>query len=133
MFATGLVELLMKILKALVVDDDELKRILLVEIAELCGLETSGTDCGEKASELIKEEDFDVVLLDYFLKDCTGDTVLEEILANHTNGMLPYFVLSSSDMDKCRLYEELGFNDCFEPPFDLRVFERLVEKLKRDQ
>jgi len=121
----------MKSLSALVVDDDELKRILLVEIAELCGLETTETDCGKKASELMREKDFDVVLLDFFLKDCTGDAVLEEITANHSKEVLPYFVLASSDMDKCRFFEEFGFNACFEPPFELRVFERLVDTIKQ--
>lgn len=116
-------------LKVLVVDDDDLKRILLVEIAELCGLEITETDCGKKATDLVLNEKFDIVLLDFFLKDCTGDQVLADILATKPRAELPYFVLASSDNDKCKNFQKMGFDRCLEPPFEYGSLERIVQEL----
>lgn len=108
----------MESLQVLVVDDNELKRLLLAETAMLYGMEVTSASSGSEAVQALRSKSFDLVLLDYYLEDCTGDQVLADIGQTTDDQKRPFFVLASNDPDKCRSYKSLGFDSSFEPPFN---------------
>lgn len=128
----------MESIHVLVVDDNELKRTLLVEISMLYCIDVSSASSGEEAVEALQSNSYDLVLLDYYLDDCTGDQVLTRIGYSPDDQKRPYFVLASSDPDACSSFREFGFDNCFEPPFEpnmlaLIIKEMEIEKAKADR
>lgn len=65
--------------KALVVDDEALLRELFEQMLEAQGYDVAVASNGEEALDLLKGDQFEVVLLDLMLGPVSGFTVLEEI------------------------------------------------------
>ncbi|MBT5875237.1 MAG: diguanylate cyclase [Candidatus Latescibacteria bacterium] len=65
--------------KALVVDDEALLRELFEQMLESQGYDVAVASNGEEALDLLKADQFEVVLLDLMLGPVSGFTVLEEI------------------------------------------------------
>ncbi len=120
----------MKSLHVLVVDDNELKRLLLAETAMLFGMDVTSATSGVEAVEALNSNCFDLVLLDYYLEDCTGDQVLAKVEQSTDDQKRPYFVLASNDLDKCRSFKSLGFDSSFEPPFNPNMLVFIVREME---
>src|SRR6476661_7407120 len=67
--------------RAVVVDDDDDIRDLLVHVLEQAGLEVHAAETGERALELVREVDPDLVTLDLSLPDMDGTDVCRGIRA----------------------------------------------------
>lgn len=68
-------------LKVLVVDDNEVNRLVLTTFLGNNGIACSVATSGSEALELIKQEDFDLVLLDIQMPDISGIDVADEVMA----------------------------------------------------
>jgi DNA-binding response OmpR family regulator len=63
-------------LRVLVVDDDESIRSLVAEVIELSGYSCETAENGRQSLALMRQESFDLVLLDLMMPDMTGPEVL---------------------------------------------------------
>ncbi len=66
-------------IKILVVDDDKMIVQSIQEVLELAGYDTAAAYTGKDAIELIKDEDYNIVLCDIMLPDILGTEVLANI------------------------------------------------------
>lgn len=83
-----------KILKILIVDDDEVDRMAIVRSLVKAGvkMEIAETDRGQEAISRLRQEPFDCIFLDYRLPDGNGLEVLQDL---HLSGVnLPIIVLT---------------------------------------
>jgi len=67
--------------KVLIVDDDEGVRQVLGQSLTEAGYRISSVESGEKAAAVVREETFDLVILDMVLPRVDGMEILKEITA----------------------------------------------------
>ncbi|MET3292991.1 UNVERIFIED_CONTAM: two-component system response regulator DctR [Brevibacillus sp. OAP136] len=78
--------------KILIVDDDEKIRFTLREISKFAGFESIAVDNGKQALAQLGEEDFDLVLVDYYMPEMDG---LETVKAmREINREIPVVILT---------------------------------------
>ena len=93
----------------LVVDDNQVDRLKLTRILQGEGLVVSGAEGGRQALALLREQRFDLVLLDVAMPEMNGYEVLEAMQADRALRDIPVIVISALEeadaQAKCR---ELG-------------------------
>ena len=77
----GEVKTLSRIAKIMVVDDDQVARLLLVKVLDLGGYETIAVDSGAKALEEFTKCPYDLLILDLEMPGMKGMELLEKLLA----------------------------------------------------
>ncbi|MGE5329380.1 MAG: ATP-binding protein [Deltaproteobacteria bacterium] len=65
--------------RILVVDDQEEVIELVVPMLKSEGYEVLGTQSGKEAIEIVRNQQIDIILLDYFMPEITGEQVVKEI------------------------------------------------------
>ena len=105
--------------KILLVDDDEVLRESLAEQLELHKeFEPKGVGTAKEGLDLLKDEYFDVILLDVGLQDMGGREAC--CLMRHGGVKSPIIMLTRSDMDADTILDA-GANDCVTKPFRFGV------------
>jgi serine phosphatase RsbU (regulator of sigma subunit) len=124
---------------ALVVDDNDENRNLLVRRLERKGLQVTEAINGRQALELIQQYNFDLVLLDIMMPVMNGYQVLEALNANAKLRHLPVIVISGiDDLGSVARCIEMGAEDYLFKPFNktllnARINASLEKKRLRDQ
>ena len=125
--------------KILVVDDTEMNRDMLSTLVEADGHKAFLAENGRIGLEMIKNQAFDLVLLDVMMPEMNGYQVLEHLKSDHALRDIPVIVLSALDeigsVVRCI---ELGAEDYLPKPFDpvllrARIGACLEKKCLRDQ
>jgi len=125
--------------KILVVDDNEMNRDLLVRHLERQGHKITAADNGYKALQLLKEETFDLVLLDIMMPGMNGYQVLEKLKEDPGLRHIPVIMISAlEEMDSVAHCISLGAEDYLPKSFDplllkARINSCLGKKHYRDQ
>ena len=116
-------------LKVLVVDDDDINRLIAKEMLEDEGLEVDLADGGQQALEKINQYQFDIVLMDLQMPGMDGYETCEKIRSNPKHQDLTIIALSAHAMseikDKCL---QVGMNDYVSKPFKIA---ELIKTLTR--
>jgi diguanylate cyclase (GGDEF)-like protein/PAS domain S-box-containing protein len=87
-------------IRVLIVEDDTIMRDLLKALLADCGCELIEVASGEQALQSIKEQHFDVVLLDILLPNMDGIEVCTQLRADPANQHLAIIMLTAStEMD----------------------------------
>ena len=113
----------------LVADKDETMRELLDVSLRRTNHDVKMADNGEKTLDMIREESFDLVIIDYSL---TGLSALEILQRLRENGdEIPHFMILSakSTHDSIRECVEAGAKDYVVKPFNLPVLIKRIELL----
>ncbi|MDR3577085.1 MAG: response regulator [Anaerolineaceae bacterium] len=71
--------------RILIADDQEIARLTLSDILRLEGHSVRMVDCGEKALDAIKEEPFDILILDLKMPGMGGMPVLRKVSEDYPN------------------------------------------------
>jgi len=123
--------------RLLVVDDSEMNRDIL---ARRLGKEGHGivtAASGRQALDRIKEQEFDVVLLDIEMPEMSGLEVLQQIRQRYSQIELPVVMVTSrSDSDDIVRALDLGANDYITKPIDFAITSARVRtqlSLKRTE
>jgi signal transduction histidine kinase len=105
--------------RILVVDDEELNRILLLTNLQEAGYVVEAAEDGQLALQMLRAQPYDAVLLDLMMPRMDGYQVLAEIKQDAALRRTPVIVISSSDeMDSIVRCIELGATDYLTKPFD---------------
>jgi DNA-binding response OmpR family regulator len=125
--------------KLLVVDDNESNRDMLIRRLEKQGYEVSGAQNGREALEMLRSENFELILLDIMMPEMDGIQTLEEIKADPDLFDLPVLMLSASDETESVVKSiEMGAVDYLPKPFNpvvlqARIGASLEKKRLRDK
>ena len=119
--------------RVLIVDDDpELLRFLIEELTEQ-GLHCDGANCGGDALLLLRQEHFDLVLLDWTLPDFDGIEICRRLRSS--GDTTPVLMLTAhDDVDDRVLALDLGVDDYLTKPFELKELNaRVRARLRRSR
>jgi len=121
----------------LVVDDIEINLIVTEETLLTYGGEVDLVDCGAKAVQVVKENDYDVVFMDHMMPEMDGVDVTKIIraLPEEKYQKLPIIALTANVVGDVRdMFLECGMNDFLSKPLDYTEIERVLrEWLPRDK
>ena len=113
----------------LVVDDDEFNLILATSMLRKknCKVETASD--GNEASKLLKEKEFDVILLDIHLPRISGVGVAEELRkSNGINNNTPILAVTATLLndDAIEKFKSAGINDWLPKPYnEVQLWEKI--------
>jgi sigma-B regulation protein RsbU (phosphoserine phosphatase) len=126
--------------RLLVVDDNEDNRYTLILRLQIEGYEDVTTaEDGEQALELIRQQEFDLILLDVMMPKVDGYQVLSQLKADHRLHDLPVIMISAlNEINSVVRCIELGADDYLPKPFDpillkARVGASLEKKRLRNE
>ena len=115
--------------RLLLVEDNEINRLVAKELLEKAGVAVTVAENGEEALALLREEKFDGVLMDMQMPVMDGVVTTREIRNNPQLAGLPVIAITanvmSGDREQCLA---AGMNDHIAKPFDP---EQMVEVLAR--
>ncbi len=116
--------------KALIVEDDEAVRNTLAKVLTSSGLQSSMTATGQEAVEKLRQEAFDVVLLDLNLDGMDGFEVIHTLRS--AGNQIPVMIVSGRTEDVDMLYSlEIGADDYITKPFNPVTLAAKVKALIR--
>lgn len=124
--------------KILVVDDNRMNRITLSRSLEQQGHVVSLAEDGHQALEMLRSDEFDVVLLDIIMPEMDGYQVLERVKSDPATRDIPVIVISALDeIDSAVRCIEIGAEDYLPKPFNpvllrARLNASLEKKKLRD-
>ena len=116
--------------RILIIEDEKDVNQLLAQTLQDSGYETVSVWNGMDGLQALKQEHFDLVLLDLMLPYKSGDEVLREL---RKESDIPVIVISAKDMVGTKIdLLTLGADDYITKPFDLgEVTARIVSNLRR--
>lgn len=113
-------------MKILLVDDDATITALATYKLQLAGHNITSVNGGWQALNLLRDENYDLLITDLIMPDISGLTVLS-LLKNFLYGKIPVIIISSLDQPAAILNGiGLGANDFFTKPID---FEKLLLRI----
>ncbi len=114
----------------LIVEDSKDVNHMLKEALEQAGYVAESAYDGVSASKLLRQKEYQLVLLDLMLPYRSGDQVLKEL---RTFSQIPVIVISAKDMVGTKIdLLKLGADDYVTKPFDLdEVVARVESNLRR--
>ena len=117
--------------KILVVDDEVNIRRVVRESAEFEGYEVAEAENGMEAVEMVKSEDFDLIVMDIMMPKLDGFSTCKEIKKYKT---VPVIMLSARGEEYDKLFGfELGIDDYVVKPFSPKeLMARIKAVLKRN-
>jgi DNA-binding NtrC family response regulator len=116
----------------LVVDDDEVMRQTLSDVLKKRGYEVSTAETGGQTLSSIREQLFDLILLDIRLPDMDGLDVLRRV--KETESDLMVIVMTAySDVHTAVTAMKSGAYDYIDKPFELEELKILIQKALETQ
>src|SRR6201996_7273795 len=112
----------------LVVEDEESLREALKLNLELEGYEVTTADNGPLVLKLVKNEYFDLIIVDIMLPDMDGVTVCETIRMQHNDVPILFLSARNSSADRVRGLKK-GGDDYITKPFNLEELLLRIDKL----
>ena len=104
-----------KKMKLLIVDDEKLIRNVIKEYASLEGFEIDEAYDGLNAIDKVKNNDYDLIIMDIMMPKCDGYKAVEEIKKMKN---IPFIMLSARNEEYDKLYGfNLGIDDYMTKPF----------------
>ncbi|MEP7239579.1 MAG: EAL domain-containing protein [Devosia sp.] len=119
--------------RILVVDDVADNRDILVRRLSRRGFEAVEAGGGHEALKLMREQDFDVVLLDIMMPDLSGNDVLRQIRLSKSDIDLPVIMVRAKSQSEDVVESlSLGANDYVTKPIDFGVaLARIANQVSR--
>ena len=110
-------------IKILVVEDNKINQMITKKILTKMGLGCDIVDNGEDAVEMVKNTDYNVVLMDIHMPGISGLEATKRI--RDFNKELTIIALTAVTLeDKMHEFDEAGFDDIISKPFKQETFEK---------
>ena len=113
--------------KILVADDEDILRILIADTLE-DDFEIEEAEDGKEALQKIRENEYDLIILDYMMPYLTGLEVLEEVRKDQNNTLVLMLTAKAQDADREKAMLK-GANYFMSKPFSPMELLELVEKI----
>ena len=118
---------------AIIADDEDLGRLLLVESSAECGLDARGFDNGTAALEAALAQDVAIVLLDVDMPGLDGFSVCRRLRAQPHLATVPIVMVTGhEDSEAIRLAFEAGATDFISKPVNWALLPRRLEYILRN-
>lgn len=118
-----------KLARLLIVDDDSNIRKLVRTYAELDSLECEEADSGQAALEMIKNKNYDIMILDVMMPGMDGFFTLEKL---RKSSNIPVIMLTARNEEYDKLWcFKLGADDYVSKPFSPRELIARVQAVLR--
>ena len=118
----------------LVVDDNDLNRMLISKILELEGYQVTLAGNGIAAIEAVTNAMPDLAILDVMMPDMDGYELCRKLRQPPINAKIPIVMLTAmSSEEERKLALAAGANDIWSKPFDFDVFRKSVGELLKDK
>ena len=129
--ASSAVDASSSVSKVLIVDDDPELLLLLEDELSQQGLDCSSANCGGDALLMLRQESFDLVVLDWTLPDFDGTEICQRLRSS--GDTTPVLMLTAhDDVDDRVLALDLGVDDYLTKPFELKeLHARVRARLRR--
>ncbi len=116
-----------KKLKILILEDEEDVQDLLIDLCKILGYDAVVTSTGEEAIEKVKEEKFDIAILDLTIKGgMGGEECIKEIRKIDSN-IKAIVYTGYSDSPVIKEYKKYGFNAILKKPFSLNELREAIK------
>ncbi|MCB4809503.1 response regulator [Tamlana sp. 62-3] len=109
--------------KILVVEDNKINQMITKKILTKMGLHCEIVDNGEDAVSKIKDNNYDVVLMDIHMPGISGIEATK-IVRTFDKELTIYALTAVTIEDKMQEFEEAGFTDIIPKPFKQEEFEK---------
>lgn len=114
--------------KILIVDDEELNREMLTRRLERLGYPSDAAPNGQQALEMLKQTNYDLVLLDVMMPIMNGLETLQAIRSMSRLSLIPVIMLSAvDDLDLISRLIETGADDYLFKPFNATILKARLE------
>jgi len=118
--------------KILIVDDEEIVSKSLLKLLKSQGYQPTIAKSGKEAIERVKEEDFDLLIVDVRMPGMDGIEMIKEIrkiLEESKRKSIPEVVITGyADLDKYQEALDLEVKDYLYKPFDNNEFLKIVKR-----
>ncbi len=117
--------------KALIVDDVAVNLVIAKKLVGEHDIEVDIADSGSKAIDMIKQNDYDIVFMDYMMPELDGveTTRMIRALDEPKYKELPIVALTANAMDEARNQVlEAGMQDFLVKPIDRLELNKIIEK-----
>jgi DNA-binding NtrC family response regulator len=120
--------------RLLVIDDDNLHRMIICRVAAKAGYLPAGAASYDEAAKLAQQAAFDCITLDLSLGDHAGTDMLQHLA--RLGSAAPIIVVTGCDSGTCKeavkVAESLKLDiwECIPKPVDLVMLRRFLERLK---
>lgn len=123
--------------KLLVVDDNEMNRIVIRKLLKITGAGLDTADSGAACLDCVKAAEYDLIFLDHMMPDMDGVETLQRVrrmLEEQGRRIPPIIVLTANAIAGAReSYLEAGFTDYLSKPIDAgKLEEMLLQYLPQD-
>lgn len=102
--------------KVLIVDDAGPMVVLCVNVLQSGGYLVKGANSAERAIELVRQEPFDLMLVDYVMPDMNGFKLFKEVREIHPE-LASVLMTAHGTPELVREATQLGFNSVLSKPF----------------
>ncbi|VAW77432.1 Alkaline phosphatase synthesis transcriptional regulatory protein PhoP [hydrothermal vent metagenome] len=116
----------------LIVEDDETLSLVLADNLNEAGYQVQTADTGSKASQLLKNQQFDLIILDIMLPDTDGYSLCYSIRQAKIQAMILMLTARSLEDDIVKGFDA-GADDYITKPYRLRELLSRVSALLRRQ
>lgn len=113
--------------KILVADDEDILRILIADTLE-DDFTVEEAEDGKEALQKIRENDYDLIVLDYMMPYMTGLEVLEEVRKDGNDTRVLMLTAKAQDADREQAIQK-GADFFMSKPFSPMELLELVEKI----
>ncbi len=115
--------------RVLLVEDNEINRIIAVEMLKGMGISVDIAVNGREAVDLIAENQYKLILMDIQMPEMDGIETTIILRKKFTTEQMPIVALTANVMQEdIERYFEIGMNDHLAKPFERAQLERLLNK-----
>lgn len=113
----------------LLVDDNELNLEVTAALLEPYGMQIDRVTRGAQAISKVKENHYDLILMDHMMPEMDGVETLAHIRELPDGGKTPVVVLTANATQEARqMFEEAGFDAFLAKPMDVREIDRVLRE-----
>ena len=114
--------------RILIVDDDRQCAHLITNMLEMGGYETEEVYNGADSLRRLSEDDFDLMLIDFDMRDIKGDRICSMLRMEDRYKDLPIMIITAHVEKDERVFRQYGATDVLYKPLESEDFLKKVKK-----
>ena len=118
--------------RILIADDTRDSVRLIRNLLELSGYEVEDVASGAAALRRVSESDFDLLLLDFDMRDIKGDRICLMLSAEERYKELPIVIITAHIEKDEKTFRDYGALDVIYKPFDTEEFMKKIKKYLKE-